>query len=40
MIDINNKPEPSRFELIKKGFQRVFDESVVDENGGWILVYK
>ncbi len=40
VINIDNKPETSRFELIKQGFKRVFDESVVDENGGWILVGK
>ncbi len=40
VINTNNKPQPSRFELIKQGFKRVFDEAVVDENGGWILVDK
>ena len=38
VVTIDNKPEPSRFELIKQGFKRVFDESVIDENGGWKLV--
>ena len=38
VINTDNKPEPSRFELIKQGFKRVFDESVVNENGGWELV--
>ncbi|WLP94265.1 metal-dependent hydrolase [Psychrobacter sp. M13] len=38
VITIDNKPQPSRFELIKQGFERVFDESVIDENGGWELV--
>ena len=38
VINSDNKPQPSRFELIKQGFRRVFDESVVDENGGWELV--
>ncbi len=38
VITINNKPEPSRFNLIKQGFKRVFDESVIDKNGGWKLV--
>ena len=38
VITIDNKPEPSRFNLIKQGFQRVFDESVIDEDGGWVLV--
>lgn len=40
VINTDNKPEPSRFELIKQGFKRVFDESVVDEDGGWQLVDK
>ena len=34
----NNEPEVSRIELVKQGFIRVFDESVVDEDGGWELV--
>lgn len=38
VINRDNKPEPSRFELVKQGFIRLFDESVVDQNGGWILV--
>ena len=38
VITIDNKPEPSRFKLIKQGFKRVFDESVIDENGSWKLV--
>ncbi len=38
VITVDNKPQPSRFNLIKQGFKRVFDESVIDENGGWILV--
>lgn len=33
-----NEPEVSRMELVKQGFQRVFDESTVDGNGDWILV--
>ena len=33
-----NEPEVSRMELVKQGFQRVFDESAVDEDGGWELV--
>lgn len=40
VINIDNQPQPSRFELIKQGFKRVFDESVVDEDGGWQLVDK
>ncbi len=38
VINIDNQPQPSRFELIKQGFKRVFDESVIDKDGGWILV--
>lgn len=38
VINMSDKPEPSRFELIRQGFKRVFDESVIDENGGWELV--
>ena len=38
VINIDNQPQPSRFELIKQGFKRVFDESVVDEDGGWALI--
>lgn len=38
VITVDNKPEPSRFELIKQGFKRVFDESVVDKGEGWKLV--
>jgi len=37
-ITIDNQPAPSRMELIKQGFKRVFDESVVDNNEGWELV--
>ena len=40
VVRANNEPEVSRIELVKQGFKRVFDESVVDENGGWILVDK
>lgn len=36
VIIVDNKPEPSRFELIKQGFKRVFDETELDE--GWELV--
>ncbi|WP_435979281.1 metal-dependent hydrolase [Psychrobacter sp. DM4] len=38
VINIDNKPQLSRFELVKQGFVRVFDESVMDEDSGWILV--
>ena len=38
VVTIDNQPEPSRFNLIKQGFKRVFDESVVDKDGGWVLV--
>lgn len=33
-----NKPEVPRLELVKLGFERVFNESVVNEDGNWILV--
>ena len=36
VITVDNQPAPSRIELIKQGFKRVFDESVVAE--GWELV--
>ncbi|WP_367109682.1 metal-dependent hydrolase [uncultured Psychrobacter sp.] len=29
--------QSSRLELIKQGFKRVFDESVVDEDSGWVV---
>ena len=38
VVTVDNKPEVSRMELVKQGFIRVFDESVVDEDGGWELV--
>ena len=38
VVTVDNKPELSRTELVKQGFQRVFDESIVDSNGDWILV--
>ena len=38
VVTVDNEPELSRIELVKQGFQRVFDESVVDSNSGWILV--
>ena len=38
IVKTDDKPEVSRIELVKQGFVRVFDESVVDKDGGWILV--
>ena len=38
VVTVDNIPEASRTELVKQGFQRVFDESTVDGNGGWVLV--
>lgn len=38
IIKVDGEPEVSRIELVKQGFVRVFDESVVDNDGGWILV--
>ena len=38
VITVDNQPQPSRFELIKQGFKRVFDESVMDGDSGWFLV--
>jgi inner membrane protein len=38
VVTIDNKPQPSRFELIKQGFKRVFDDSVIDEDGDWELI--
>ena len=40
VITIDDQPAPSRFKLIKQGFKRVFDASVIDKNGGWVLVDK
>ena len=36
VITIDNQPQPARIELVKQGFKRVFDESVIDKD--WILV--
>ncbi|MDN5566928.1 MAG: metal-dependent hydrolase [Psychrobacter sp.] len=36
VIKVDNQPEPSRFELVKQGFKRVFDETELDD--GWELV--
>ena len=38
VIAADNKPTPSRFELIQQGFKRVFDESMVDDDSGWKMV--
>lgn len=38
IIKIDGEPEVSRIELVKQGFVRVFDESVVDIDSGWVLV--
>ena len=38
VITIDDQPAPSRFKLIKQGFKRVFDASVVDKGEGWKLV--
>ncbi|MBH0066141.1 metal-dependent hydrolase [Psychrobacter sp. SZ93C1] len=38
IIKVDGEPEVSRIELVKQGFVRVFDESVVDNDGGWVLV--
>ncbi|WP_201549909.1 metal-dependent hydrolase [Psychrobacter fjordensis] len=38
IIKVGGEAEVSRIELVKQGFVRVFDESVVDKDGGWILV--
>ena len=35
IIKVDGEPEVSRIELVKQGFARVFDESVVDNDGGW-----
>ncbi|WP_394213142.1 metal-dependent hydrolase [Psychrobacter piscatorii] len=37
VIKVDNEPTPSRFELIQEGFARVFNESMVDGDSGWIL---
>ena len=38
IVKTDGESEVSRIELVKQGFVRVFDESVVDNDGGWILV--
>lgn len=38
IITADNEPTPSRFELIQRGFKRVFDEQAVDGREGWEMV--
>ncbi|CAM3643932.1 integral membrane protein [Psychrobacter glaciei] len=38
IVKTDGEPELSRIELVKQGFVRVFDESVVDNDAGWVLV--
>ncbi|MGP9689898.1 metal-dependent hydrolase [Psychrobacter sp. AOP22-C1-C5] len=38
VVTPDNQTESSRFELIKQGFKRVFDESMVDTSEGWEIV--
>ncbi|MBI0427349.1 metal-dependent hydrolase [Psychrobacter sp. NG27] len=38
IVKVDGEPEVSRIELVKQGFARVFDESVVDNDGDWIVV--
>jgi len=38
VIKADGEPEVSRIELVKQGFVRVFDESVVDRGTGWKVV--
>lgn len=38
VVTPDNQTESSRFELIKQGFKRVFDESMVDTSEGWEMV--
>ena len=38
IVRADGEPEVSRIELVKQGFVRVFDESVVDIDSGWVLV--
>ncbi len=40
IVKTDVEPEVSRIELVKQGFVRVFDESVVDGDGGWKFVTK
>lgn len=38
VVEADNEPTPSRFELIQQGFERVFDKSIVDADSGWEVV--
>ena len=38
VVEADNEPTPSRFELIQQGFERVFDESILDADSGWEVV--
>lgn len=38
VIEVDNEPTPSRFELIQQSFKRVFDESMVGTSEGWGIV--
>ena len=38
VIKTDGEPEVSRIELVKQGFVRVFDESVMDGHNGWEVV--
>lgn len=38
VVKTDDELEVSRIELVKQGFVRVFDESVMDNDSGWILV--
>ena len=38
IVKTDSEAEVSRIELVKQGFVRVFDESVVDKDSGWVLV--
>ena len=38
VVEADNEPTPSRFELIQQGFKRVFDESMIDGDNDWKLV--
>lgn len=40
IVRADDEAEVSRIKLVKQGFERVFDESVIDEGSGWILVDK
>ncbi len=38
IVKTDGEPEVSRIELVKQGFVRVFDESAMDNDSGWVLV--